>query len=274
MFITDMHVHSCFSSDSTEQPEAIIESAIKKGFQYIYFTDHHDTDFPVNPHEPAMDFQLDFKAYVNKILELKEQYRNQIEVRLGIEQGICPETAHKISDISGSYPFDFIIGSSHLTKLENGDPYYPSYYHGKTNVAAYREYFESEVENVRLTDGFDIYGHLDYAVRYCPDPDFVYHFNDYRDIFKVLLQELIQRGKGIEINTSGYAKIGFAHPHIEALKLYRELGGEIITVGSDAHKKENLGAYFQQVEELLKEVGFRYYTVFQQRKPEFLKLTL
>lgn len=272
MFVTDMHVHSVFSSDSVEKPEEIIKTAIDKGFQYIYFTDHHDMDFPVNPEEPNMDFQLDFPTYVSKITELKEKYKNKIQVMLGVEQGICPETAPKITDLSNQYPFDFIIGSSHLTRLDNGDPYYPSYYEGKTNIEAYREYFASEVENVRLTDGFDVYGHPDYAVRYCPDKHFVYDFHDYRDIFEILLKELIQQGKGIEINTAGITKIGFPHPHIEALRLYKELGGEIITIGSDAHKKENIGYGFDVAEDILQSIGFQYYTIFKNRKPEFIKL--
>lgn len=271
MLVTDMHVHSHFSSDSSEQPEAIIQTAIKKGYSYVYFTDHHDIDFPVHPKEPSMDFQLDFETYVRQLADLKEQYRNQIEVRLGIEQGICPETAPKLAVLSDSYPFDFVIGSSHLTSLTNGDPYYPEYYEGKNFVQAYREYFASEAENVSLTSAFDVYGHLDYAVRYCPDQQFVYRFEDYQDIFEVLLRRLIENGKGIEINTSGITKIGYPHPHIKALKLYRQLGGEIITVGSDAHQKENIGFGFDQAENLLKELGFRYYTVFHERKPEFLK---
>ncbi|MDE6627066.1 MAG: histidinol-phosphatase HisJ family protein [Lachnospiraceae bacterium] len=272
MIATDMHVHSSFSSDSAENPEAIISTAISKGFSYAYFTDHHDMDFPVSPDNPEMDFQLDFDSYFEKLLDLREQYKGIIEVRIGVEQGICPETAPAIAALSNRYPFDFIIGSSHLTSLNNGDPYYPQYYHGKTNTEAYREYFASEAENVRLTDGFDVYGHLDYAVRYCPDASSIYNFKDYQDIFEVLLKRLIERGKGIEINTSGIEKIGYPHPHIEALKLYKELGGEIITIGSDAHKKENIGFGFDTAEKLLQDLGFKYYTVFKDRTAEFIKL--
>ena len=272
MILTDMHVHSCFSSDSQEHPESIIETAISKGFSYVYFTDHHDMDFPVNDHEPTLDFQLDFESYIKKLSELKEAYSGIIEVCLGVEQGICPETAPRIAALSNQYPFDFIIGSSHLTSLQNGDPYYPEYYEGKTNVEAYREYFMSAVENIKLTDGFDVYGHLDYAVRYCPDPSFTYRFEDYRDIFEILLKSLIEKGKGIEINTKGITKIGYPHPHIETLKLYKELGGEIITVGSDAHKKEELGFGFEVAKDILEQVGFQYYTVFKKRKPEFINL--
>lgn len=272
MILTDMHVHSIFSSDSSESPENIIQTCIKKGFHYIYFTDHHDTDFPVNPKEPEMNFQLDFEKYTNTILSLREKYANKIEIFLGVEQGICPEIASKIEGYAKLYPFDFIIGSSHLTGLSNGDPYYPSYYEGKSNIEAYRQYFESEVKNVQLTDGFDIYGHLDYALRYCPDKSFTYHFDDYRDIFEVLLKELIERGKGIEINTAGITKMGMAHPHIEALRMYKKMGGEIITVGSDAHIAENIGFGFDEAEKLLLETGFKYYTIFKNRKPEFIKL--
>ena len=272
MIATDMHVHSCFSSDSNENPESIIETAIEKGFSYVYFTDHHDTDFPVNRENPDMDFQLDFPTYIECLTRLREKYCNQIELRIGVEQGICKEVADKVTALSKQYDFDFIIGSSHLTGLVNGDPYYPSYYDGMTNVEAYRKYFMSEVENVRLTSAFDVYGHLDYAVRYCPDKTFIYRFEDYQDIFEELFKLLIEKGKGIEINTAGISKIGFAHPHIDALRLYREMGGEIITVGSDAHNCKNIGYGFDKAEELLKTTGFQYYTVFKDRKPEFIKL--
>lgn len=272
MIATDMHVHSHFSSDSSENPETIIKTAIQKGFSYVYVTDHHDIDFPIHPSAPDMDFQLDFSSYIKKLSELKEAYKNEINVRIGVELGICPEIVGKIKAIAKQYPFDFIIGSSHLTALKNGDPYYPEYYAGRSPIEAYREYFESEAENVRLTDSFDVYGHLDYAVRYCPDKSFTYSFDDYRDIFEVLLKRLIEKGKGIEINTAGLTKIGVVHPHIEALKLYKVLGGEIITVGSDAHEAKNIGYGFDVAEDMLKSIGFKYYTVFKDRKAEFIKL--
>lgn len=272
MFLADSHVHSHFSSDSDEAPEAVIETCISKGFQYVYFTDHHDMDFPVDPANPDMDFQLDFDTYIATLTSLREKYSGVIDVRFGIEQGICPDVATRISALSNSYPFDFIIGSSHLTSLVNGDPYYPSYYEGKTNVEAYREYFSSEAENVRLTNGFDVYGHIDYAVRYCPDHSFQFNFNDYRDIIGTLLKRLIEHGKGIEINTAGIIKIGYPHPHIDILKLYKELGGEIITIGSDAHVKDNIGYGFDVAYKLMSELGFRYYTIYKKRKPEFIPL--
>lgn len=273
MITTDMHVHSKFSSDSSEEPETIIQTSLKKGFSHVYFTDHHDVDFPVSAEEPDMDFQLNFKKYFEILSNLKEQYNNQIELLIGVEMGLCPEITEKATNLVHHYPFDFVIGSSHLTSLVNGDPYWPSYYEGKTPVEAYREYFISEVENVKRTDAFDVYGHLDYAVRYCPDKTFQYQFQDYADIFKELFKLLIEKGKGIEINTAGLSKMGMAHPHVDALRLYRQMGGEIITIGSDAHSADNIGYGFDTAEDLLKDCGFSHYTTFKKRKPVFHKLS-
>lgn len=272
MITTDMHVHSHFSSDSDELPEQIIQTAIEKGYSNVYFTDHHDIDFPISDEEPLLDFQLDFDTYFKQLSALKDKYRQQISLQIGVEMGICPETANQVTQCVSSYPFDFVIGSSHLSGLDNGDPYWPSYYKGKTPIEAYREYFISEVESVKLTKAFDVYGHLDYAVRYCPDPSFQYQFEDYADIFEELFRLLIENGKGIEINTNGISRLGMPHPHYKALKMYRQMGGEIITIGSDAHNSKNIGFGFDVAEKLLKENDFSYYTIFKKRKPEFIRL--
>ena len=129
------------------------------------------------------------------------------------------------------------------------------------------------MENIRTFDSFDVYGHLDYVVRYGPHKDAQYSFEKYRDILEDILKLLIEKGKGIEINTGGL-KYGLKelHPCTGLLKRYKELGGEIVTVGSDAHKPENIGFGFARAEEVLKACGFRYYTLFQQRRPAFLPL--
>ena len=88
-----------------------------------------------------------------------------------------------------------------------------------------------------------------------------------------ILKTLVSMGKGIELNTAGLKYgLGWAHPHPEVLKRYRELGGEIITVGADAHAPEHVGFAFEKVPQILKDAGFIYYTVFRKRKPEFIKI--
>ncbi len=269
MITTDYHVHSCYSSDSKTSIKDIIEAAIEKGFDSICITDHHDIDFPIN--DEGMDFQLDIASYVSAIADYKEQYKEKIEIRMGIEMGLMSHIAQEVNACVNAYPFDFVIGSSHL--VNKVDPYYPEYYEGRTEAQSYTAYFESILENAINIKDYDVYGHLDYVVRYGPTKNKNFKYTDYSDIFEAILKQLISDGKGIEINTAGlYQNLGYPHPHIDILKRYKELGGEIITIGSDAHITERIGYGFDVAAEHLKNAGFQYYTIFKNRKPEFLML--
>lgn len=163
-----------------------------------------------------------------------------------------------------------MIGSSHVV---NGiDPYYPAFYKGKTEHEAYTEYFESILDN--LHSGAD----LMCTVTSTTWSDTVltnkyYSYEKYADIIDAILREIISRGKGIELNTAGF-KYGLGHPNPteDVLKRYHELGGEIITVGADAHKPEHVAYDFDKVSNILKDAGFMYYTVFENRVPAFIKL--
>lgn len=268
MIIADCHLHSEFSSDSSAPVTDMLEQAIQKGMQYFYLTDHHDIDFP-----PAaaggLDFQLDTPRYLDCLSSLKEQYQGQIEIRTGVELGLMSHISDKLKAYTSQFSFDFIIGSSHL--VDGIDPYYPEYYKGRSQTEAYRAYFESIHENIQAFQDYDVYGHIDYVVRYGPTKNKDWRFSDYADLFDAILRDLIQAGKGIEINTAGlYKDLGYPHPHIDILTRYKELGGEIITIGSDAHSPEYFGYGFDQVEELLLSCGFRYYTLFHNRTPEFI----
>lgn len=270
MILTDCHVHSAFSSDSEANVEDIIQQALHKGMKYVYLTDHHDIDFlTYQPGGP--DFQLDTDVYLHTLKTLKEQYSSQIDIRIGVELGLMPAIKEQLEAYTSNYDFDFIIGSSHLVR--GLDPYYPEYYQGRTEIQAYRDYFISIHENIQSFHDFDVYGHLDYALRYGPTKNKNWDFAHYQDIFIPLLKDLIHLGKGIEINTAGlYKGLGYPHPHKDILSLYRDLGGEIITIGSDAHSPEHLGYGFEEAADLLKQLGFRYYTLFHHRKPEFYPL--
>ena len=272
MILSDNHIHSCFSSDSTTSLEDIANTAISLGLESICITDHHDIDFVINPAQPQMNFQLDTANYLIALTKLKENYTGRLDIRFGVELGLMSTVMDKVADYLNQYQFDFIIGSSHLV---NGlDPFLSSYYEGKTDVQAYREYFESILENINLTKDYDVYGHLDYVVRYGPSKDKNYFFKDYIDIFEAILKKIINQGKGIEVNTAGlYKGLPFPHPKMEILALYKQLGGEIITIGSDAHLPKYLGHSFSIVNELLLNTGFEYYSTFKNRKPYFHPLT-
>jgi histidinol-phosphatase (PHP family) len=249
----------------------MVEQAMALGLTGLCFTEHMDMDYPVQE-EGGPDFLLDTAAYIARFDELQKEYGSRITLRMGVELGLQPHQANRLGSYASSHPFDFIIGSSHL--VHGFDPYYPAYYQGRTEEEAYREYFTSILENIRAFTDFDVYGHLDYVVRYGPNKDTCYTYEQYRDILDEILLALIGAGKGIELNTGGL-KSGLrdVHPCTAVLKRYRQLGGEIITVGSDAHRPGNLADSFCRAEAVLKDCGFSYYTVFQHRQPEFIRLT-
>lgn len=269
MLAADCHVHSIFSSDSETPVEQMVEAAILQGRHYFYLTDHHDFDYPVG--EDDRDFMLDLDCYMTTLEQLQARYLGQIQIRTGVELGLMPHIKDKINAFAARYPFDFIIGSSHL--VHGKDPYYAEYYEGKTEKQAYEEYFLSILENAQTYDCFHVYGHLDYVIRYGPNKDQFYDPLDYYDVLKELLTVLIEKGKGIEINTGSlYKGFSYPHPHDTILKLYRQLQGEIITVGSDAHVPQFVGYGFEQAQALLKKCGFQYYTLFQAGKPQQVRL--
>lgn len=169
------------------------------------------------------------------------------------------------------YPFDFVIGSMHL--LHGQDPYDRKVFEGRTDAEVYEEYFLETLENVKRFSVFQTLGHLDYVVRYGARQAEEYSYSRYADIIDEILKILVQRGCGLELNTGGIKYgLGFPNPHPDILRRFRELGGDIVTVGADAHRPEHVGYAFEQVREYLKNAGFAYVAEFQGRKPEFIKI--
>lgn len=271
LLTADCHLHSSFSGDSDASMEEMIRKGISLGLKTMCFTEHQDFDYPDSPEGPGSIFLLNTDSYLYDLARLKEKYAGQIRLLFGVELGLQPEVMRQNAVYARSYDFDFIIGSSHI--CHGKDPYYPAFYEGRSENQAYLEYFESILENIRKFSNFDVYGHLDYVVRYGPDRDRNYSYEKYKDVLDAILKLLLEKEKGLELNTGGL-KSGMRdfHPCADILKRYRELGGEIITVGSDAHDAEHLAGHFDRAAEALKACGFRYYTVFEKRVPEFVRL--
>lgn len=267
----DYHLHSSHSGDSEAPMESMIQSAVSRGLTHICFTEHMDLGYPVTPETPAGYFEADTDAYLAQLTRLREKYASQIRIAFGVELGLQSGIAGQIETYAGSYAFDFIIGSSHT--VNGKDPYYPSFYEGRREEDAYREYFQSILDNIENFSEYDVYGHLDYVVRYGPGKDRDYSYAKYRDLFDRMLLLLLERGKGIELNTAGLrAGLRDVNPCRDVLLRYRQLGGELITAGSDAHRPEDVAADFARAEEILTACGFRYYAVFQNRTPTYRKL--
>lgn len=271
MITSDFHMHTAFSSDSDASPESMAEGALKKGLNTICITDHMDKDYPFYKEMGENAFVFDVDAYFQKLRKMQKQYKGQIEIRIGIELGLQPHLGEYCREITEKYPFDFVIGSLHVLKRK--DPYYREDFSELTDEELYRLTFQEMSEILKNVDAFDVLGHMDYIVRYGKYQAKEYSYAAFAPYLNEILKKVIEMGKGIELNTAGLKYgLGFCHPHPDVLRRYRELGGEIITVGSDGHKPEHIAYEFQKASGILQECGFRYYTEFKGRKPDFIKL--
>ncbi len=263
----DYHMHTCYSGDSDAPVEDMIEAAIKKGLSSICITDHHDPDFP----QDECDFTLNTDSYFPAMESFREKYRSKIDVRIGVELGLQPHLGPYFADYIKNYPFDFIIGSTHVAGGQ--DVYYPAYYKGRNESEAYGEYFETVLENLNAFSDIDVCGHLDYVVRYGPNKNRYYTYEAYASYLEPILKLLIEKNIGLEVNTGGYKRgLGTTNPMPDVIRRYLSLGGEIITLGADAHTPDMVAYEFPRAVALLKECGVRYLCTFQQRKPVFHKL--
>lgn len=262
----DVHMHCGFSNDSEARPEDMVESAIAKGLSVICFTDHYDKD-NLDWGDEAI---FDVESYFQKMIELQEEYRDQIDIRIGAEIGMQPYLAEYYQDFMAQHPFDFVIGSVHSV-LEHDVAL--DFFQKHSDPEGYRIYFEEMLQDVQKIKAYDVLGHLDYIVRYSNQGSKSFDLNDYMDIIEEILKQVIAHGKGIEMNMSGLKYgLGAPHPQQEIIKRYRELGGEIITVGADGHIPEHIAYDFHLADDILKSCGFKYYTEFKGRKPVFVKI--
>lgn len=264
----DTHMHCRFSGDSNADPEDMIAAARAAGLDGICFTDHLDYDFPSDP--PDL-FVPDLEEYEQAILALKKKYEHVFPVLHGIEIGVQPHLHERLQTVVRSHNYDLVICSSHA--IDGKDPYDRTFFAGREEHEAYRRYFESILENLEGFSDFDVYGHIDYVVRYGPNTNQFFTYDAYADVLDAVLKKLIDMGKGIEINTGGY-KYGLGHPNPceDILRHYRSFGGEIITIGADAHEPQHVAYDFAKVSPILQEAGFSHYTVFEKRQPHFLPL--
>ena len=264
----DFHIHSSFSGDCDTPPEEMIQAGIRQGLSILCFTEHLDADYP--PY-PDISFELDTPAYLQSIRSLQDKWKGQLDIRIGTELGLQPHLGSFYRSYVNQYPFDFVIGSTHL--VDQFDPYYPEFWEIYSARDGICRYLETNLKNIQAFDDFDVYGHLDYIMRYAPMEPRKFRYSDYANLTDEILKLLIEKGKGIEINTGGFkAGLGVPNPCPDILRRYRELGGEIITTGSDAHFPHYAGYFFDEAQEILRSCGFRYFTVYKERKPSFVKL--
>ena len=257
----DYHIHTRISFDSQESPENVIRAAEVRGLREICFTDHYD--FYSSRDGESCIFAPE--TYRENLLHL---HSDTVKIRRGVEFGLTTWNQEDIVKLENELGFDFIIGSVH--SIDGIDPYLPEYWEGCDEP--FLKYLKEELECVKLHRNFDVFGHINYV---CKSPYNAtkkpLYYGDYADICDEIMKTLAENGRGMEINTSGIPAVGVTLPNIDFIRRFKELGGEIVTVGSDSHSAERIGDGIDRALEIAKEV-FGYVCTFEGRKPIFHKL--
>ena len=268
MLLADFHMHTEASEDSDAPVRSMCDAAVKCGVDIIAVTDHVEmTDFFKNGYDIAAEESWAYAA------EVQAPYAGKLRIAKGIELGqplYDPALAQKVLE---AHPYDFILGSLH----KRGDEvdYYFYDYTGKDVGEVMDLYFDAVYDMVAW-GGFHSLAHLTYPFRYVPEEKRPADYSRWQERIDRILRSLAGQGLALEINTSGMRnpKLRCAHPDLPLVRRFRELGGERITVGADAHKPEDVGAHIRDGLRIAWEAGFRYTAVYFEGRPEMLKIEL
>lgn len=264
----DNHNHSQFSFDGKRTSVlAAAKEAAEKGLGGICFTDH--CDFFV----PAM--KAEYENLQEEVFDVEAQQQEiaragllvpSVKVLAGVEIGMYKACREQIRNFLSGHSFDQVTASVHY--IDDTDPFYGGYYIGKDWKTAYGHYLETIYEEMTWLKDFDVMGHYDYVARYAPYEQESIFYRDFPDIFDAILKYLAEEGKALEINTKSYQDYKGRRPVADKniLIRYKELGGEVISLGSDSHDPANVGRDFLKYAGMVKECGFRYLAHFEKRR--------
>ena len=259
----DFHLHSTVSFDGSGAPQQMADAAARAGLKEICFTDH--VDYSSDPTVAPRLFTVEEYNAAYGSVQAKG-----LTVRHGFEFGLTRWNQPHLAALLAQRPFDFVIGSLHF--VDGFDPYDLDFWNGKTPKQAFTRCFDETLECVRRHRDFDVLGHLTYVCKSEHNPTHeAALYRDYREVSDEIMKVLIANGKGMEINTSGIDRCNAFLPSADYLRRFKELGGEIVTVGSDAHAPGRVGQYTAEALELLRDI-FGYVCTFADRKPVFHKL--
>ena len=259
----DYHMHSRVSFDGHDTGLDLARAALAAGLKEICFTDHLDYD-PLGQ-MGKLDFDTDAYSAEYDSLELPG-----LKIRRGMEFGMDIHNVELFKKDLQRRPFDFVLGSIHF--VDNLDVYFEPYWNGKSVFQAERRYLEATLDSVKLHNDFDVLAHLTYISKTkCHPAPRPVPYAEHREIIDEILRILVAKGKGLELNTSGMDRCGGFLPTADIFCRFRELGGEIITVGSDAHTCSRVGQYSFEACSILKDI-FGYVCTFENRQPIFHNL--
>lgn len=259
----DFHMHTIVSFDGHDRGLQMAQAAKTAGLKEICFTDHLDYD----PLGKMGDIAFDTAVYNAEYdaLELPD-----LKIRRGMEFGMTVDNREQFKKDLQRRHFDFVLGSIHF--VDDLDVYFEEFWQGKTVFEAERRYLEATLDCLRLHNDFDVLAHLTYIAKttahHAPRP---VPYAEHRELIDEILKTVAAKGKGLEINTSGVDRCGGFLPTVDYFRKFKEFGGEIVTVGSDAHTASRVGQYSFEACAILKDI-FGHVCTFEDRKPIFHKL--
>lgn len=275
--IADYHVHTYYSNDSVYPMEQVVRDAIRLGLDEIAITDHVDygvkldfgefTELPIHNGEPMVN--VNYPAWDQELTRLQKKYAGRIMIRRGMEFGIQEETISRYETLFHRYPFDFILLSCH--EVGNQEFWTGEFQRGRSQLEYNLAYYEALYHCMQKYKDYSVLAHLDLIARY--DPLGPISFAKVRDIIAAILELAIRDGKGIELNTSSHRYgLDDLEPSRDILRLYRDLGGHILTIGSDSHEPAHLGTYIRESQRELRKLGFQEFCTFEKMEPKFHEL--
>ena len=256
--LADYHLHTESSDDSKITMISYAKKAIESGFDEICFTDH--TEYAMK--SKIVRGETD---YYGKYKELLENFDGNLQVKFGAEFGIQRDNTVFYEKFFKKYPFDFILLSCHT--IGGLELYDGAFQKGKTQKEYNEAYYDELLTVVKSFKNYSVLAHLDLIRRY---DDTYYSLKQTYPFVSEILKQVIKDGKGIEINTSCFRyNIPDLTPSIDIIKLYKKLGGEIITIGSDSHSLSHFGYKILEVQSQLKELGFKSFCTFEKMVPVY-----
>lgn len=270
-YMFDTHTHSAYSHDGRPALEELVKAAIAKGMKYLAVTDHCDKECAILP---GLEWvrQIDLVTRKEEMTALKHKYADEIFLAEGLEYGYAPEADALYLDVERSYPTDYVINSVHV--VEGVDVYMSEYFEARTKEYAYTAYLKAVRASVDAPYRYDAIGHLGYIARRATYPDKKMRYEDFSDLIDDILKAVTAKGKALEINTASKGTKCDLFHDTTIIKRYRELGGELITFGSDAHEPSRLCDDFKEAEAAAVSCGFRYAFVYKNHIPNAVKLSM
>ena len=265
--LVDMHIHSDNSSDAEHSVTLICEKAIAKNLRAIAITDHFEA-LDCDMHNNV----ITCRQSVFETLKARAVFDGQLVISTGVELG-CPARNIELTEQILKNNHDFVLASVHRIRGKKkymSDLDYSR--EGNTPALLMQRYYDDVIEMVEW-NGFDALAHITYPLRYFPPEQLAqYDIMQDKDRLEHILKTLIKNGKALEINTAGseYVTKGITanmHPCLEVLKMFKDLGGEFVTVGSDAHSAYDVGNKIADAYDMMKEAGFKYVSFYQKHQP-------